>query len=111
METDYIKYRGKCEKECKKLIAVDSSLTMVKGYYFCPVWGTDEPHWWCKKEDGTIVDPTKLQFGSKGCGIYTEFDGTAPCETCGKIMEEKDFQPVGNYVVCSTKCAMTLVGL
>ena len=67
--TDYEKYRGKCKQFSEELCAQDSSLSLVKGWYHCPIWGRQE-HWWCKKPDGTIIDPTVNQFPSKGLGEY-----------------------------------------
>jgi len=111
MESDYLKYRGKCKEFCEQAMKADLSLTLVRGHYFCPVWGTNEPHWWLTKPDGTIVDPTARQFGSKGAGIYTPFDGTVECAQCGKEMKEEEAEFEGNYAFCSFKCHMRFVGL
>jgi hypothetical protein len=111
METDYAKYRGKCKGMCEAAIAADPSLTLVRGYYFCPIWNSDEPHWWTKRSDGTIFDPTAKQFGSKGHGIYTEFDGTIECAQCGRSVDEKEAVINGNYACCSNSCMMRFVGL
>ena len=109
--SDYAKYRGKCKEMCQALIEKDTTLRLVRGHYFCPVWNTDEQHWWCVKPDGSIVDPTAKQFGSKGHGIYTEFDGYVNCEQCGKRIAEEDIFPMGRFPTCSTRCAMNLVGI
>ena len=110
--SDYDDYRGKCKEFVDKAVKEDQTLTAVKGYYNCPVWGTREPHWWCKRKDGSIYDPTALQFGSKGNGVYEEFGGSYSCSECGKEVTEKDgiIMGNGNYIVCSQKCAMSLVG-
>ena len=110
-QTDYMKYRGKCKEFCEKAIAEDPSLTLVRGWYFCPVWNRNEQHWWTKRPDGTIYDPTAKQFGSKGTGEYTEFDGYFNCAECGKRIHEKECVPMGNYVCCSDSCARRLVGV
>lgn len=110
-ETDYMKYRGKCKEFCEAAIKEDPSLTMVRGHYYCPIWNTDEPHWWTVREDGTIHDPTAKQFGSGGQGTYTPFDGTVECSECGKKMKEEEADIEGNYCFCSTKCHMRFVGL
>lgn len=107
----YAKYRGKCKELSEAAVAKDSSLRLVRGYYYEPIWGTIEQHWWTVREDGTIYDPTKDQFPSRGLGTYEEFDGWYNCEECGKEIEEKDAVYCGNYVVCSNQCAMRLVGL
>ncbi len=106
---DYTKYRGKCKEMSEALIVDDPTLTLVRGHYMDPAWGK-QPHWWCKKPDGTIVDPTKDQFPSKGCSTYVEFDGTLPCSECGKIMKEQDADFDGNYAFCSYECHGRSVG-
>jgi len=109
MSTDYEKYRGKCKEMSEALVAADSTLTLVRGYYYCIVWG-EQPHWWVKKLDGTIIDPTKDQFPSKGCGEYVEFDGNINCSNCGKQMKEEDADIEGNYAFCSYECHGRFVG-
>ena len=111
MTSDYMKYRGRCKEMSEELAASDPELTLVRGYYFCPMWNKEEPHWWCKKKDGTIVDPTKDQFPSKGLGTYTEFDGTMLCAECGKHISESDALYESNYAFCSGKCLLRFVGL
>jgi len=34
----YDKYRGKCKEYCDAAVAADSTLTLVRGHYWCPVW-------------------------------------------------------------------------
>ena len=109
-ESDYLTYRGKCKEFVDKAIEEDSTLIAVRGYYHCPIWGK-QSHWWCKKEDGTIVDPTARQFPSKGIGDYEEFDGIVECSQCGKRMKEHEASFESNYAFCSTKCNMRFVGL
>lgn len=94
-------------------VAKDPSLTLVRGWYDCPFWGKQQ-HWWTQRPDGTIYDLTKNQFPSRGIGEYIPVDEGGlelPCEECGKVIKEKDFIVMGNYVVCSNLCAMRLVGL
>ena len=109
-ETNYMKYRGKCKEFCEALIKEDPTLTIARGYYFDFEWG-EQSHWWCKKPDGTIVDPTKDQFPSKGMGTYEEFKGTFKCSECRKEIAEQHGIIMGNYIVCSDACALRLVGL
>jgi len=111
MQSDYLKYRGKCKELSEAAIHANPTLTLVRGHYFEPMWDTEEQHWWTKREDGSIYDPSAKQFSSKGSGIYTEFNGSINCEECGSQIEEKYAQIMGNYAVCSTKCALKLVGL
>jgi hypothetical protein len=109
-ENDYIKYRGKCKEYCEELISKDQSLTLVRGYYYDISWG-EQQHWWCKKTDGTIVDPTKDQFPSKGNGEYVEFDGNVTCAECGKEIPEEEADIDGRYAFCSYTCHSRFVGI
>lgn len=109
--SDYMTYRGKCKEMSEAAAAADQTLTVVRGHYYCPIWNTDEPHWWCVKPDGQIVDPTAKQFPSAGLGVYTPFDGVVECDECGKEMSEEEAQHHGRYAFCSTQCAMRFVGL
>ena len=108
-QSDYLKYRGKCKEMSEALVAVDPTLTLVRGHYHCLVWGK-QPHWWVKRPDGTVVDPTKDQFPSKGAGEYVEFDGNIECSNCGKPMKEEDADIEGNYAFCSYECHGRFVG-
>jgi len=112
-DSDYAKYRGRCKKMSEELIASrpDLDLRLVRGFYYEPIWGTLEQHWWCVAPDGTIHDPTKDQFPTKGNSFYEEFDGFMEREECGKRIAEADIIMRGNYPVCSNRCAMRLVGL
>ena len=109
METDYEKYRGKCKQMSEELCAKDVPLTLTKGWYHCPIWGAQE-HWWCKKPDGTVVDPTANQFPSKGIGEYEEYVGILSCECCGIDVKEDDAYLVEHHVYCSYKCYGTDIG-
>lgn len=108
--SDYIKYRGKCKEFCEKAIEQDSTLKLVRGHYHCPVWG-EQAHWWTVRADGSIFDPTKDQFPSKGIGEYVEFDGRLSCEECGAETTEDTGVIMGNYICCSGRCARRLVGV
>lgn len=109
-EEDYTKYRGKCKEMSEALIKADPSLTLVRGHYYDPIWG-EQPHWWCKKVDGTIVDPTKDQFPSKGKCTYVEFSGIVECANCGKEMKEEEAEFESNYAFCSYTCHGRFVGV
>src|ERR1700759_695729 len=99
-QTDYQKYRGKCKELSEAACVDDPTLTLVRGYYYDPQWG-EQPHWWTRREGGSIHDPTKDQFPSKGLGKYMEFDGFYDCEGCGKRVAEADVVPMGRYACCS----------
>lgn len=107
----YLKFRGRCKELSERACAEDADLTLVRGHYFCPIWNSNEQHWWCVKGDGTIFDPSKDQFPSSGLGIYTPFDGVVACAECGKEVLEKEARFDGNYPFCSSECNMRFVGL
>ncbi len=109
--TDYMKYRGKCKESCEDLVKKDSSLTLVRGHYICPINGKEQ-HWWCKDSDGNIIDPTVKQFITKGVGAeYVEFDGMIACDECGKRIREEEADIDGRYAFCSYQCHGKFVGL
>lgn len=114
MSTDaenYKLYRGKCKEMSEALVASNPELRLVRGHYFCPLWASNEPHWWCVDKDGVIHDPTKLQFPSRGEGIYEEFDGIVECSNCGKEMKEEEASFSSNYAFCSNLCHGKFVGV
>lgn len=113
MTSDYEKYRGKCKEFSEDTVQKDPTLRLVRGHYYCPNSNKDEPHWWCERSDGSIFDPTKLQFLSRGFGVYKEFDGQIECYQCGVTFNEDDieFTAHGKYAFCSTKCKIICVGL
>ena len=110
--SEYIKYRGNCKEFALKAIQEDPSLTLVRGYYWCPFSNKKEQHWWCKRPDGTIHDPSKLQFLSKGLGEYTEFDGFVECAQCGATILEQDASFQGRYPLCrNNNCISAFLGV
>ena len=112
IQQDYLEFRGKCKILAEEAVKNDSSLTLVRGYYFCPLWCSNEQHWWTKREDDTIYDPSARQFPSNGSGIYEEFDGIVECAQCGKEMKEEDAIFESSYVFCSNnRCFGKFVGI
>jgi len=111
-QSDYLKYRGKCKEYSEQLVKNNPDLILVRGYYYCSVYGK-QAHWWVKDNLGNIIDPTKDQFPSKGNGVYEEFDGIIECSECGKKITESEarFDGNGHYAFCSTKCNLRFVGL
>jgi hypothetical protein len=107
----YRKYRGKCREACEAIKQEDHTLTLVRGTYYCPIWGSNEEHWWCVDKDGKIVDPTAEQFPSKGLGFYTPFDGYVECAQCGKKIQEEKAEMAGRFPVCDGRCYGRLVGV
>lgn len=111
-ETDYMRYRGKCKEMAETLCKEDSSLTLVRGWYHEPYWKEKQAHWWCRKPDGTIVDPTRLQFPSGGIpDFYEEFDGNIECSNCGKLGTEDTMHFESRYAFCSYECHGRFVGV
>lgn len=109
--SDYTRFRGKCREMSEAAVAADPSLTLVRGHYICPIWG-EQAHWWTVRRDGSIHDPTALQFPSGGLGEYVPFDGTVKCDECGKRMQEAEVRyREGRYVLCSYECFGKLVGV
>lgn len=108
---DYTKFRGRCQELSSKACEEDPSLTLVRGHYYCLIWGTREPHWWTVRGDGSIHDPTKAQFPSNGSGVYEPFDGIIPCSNCGKDVLEEDASFDSNYAFCSDLCHGRFIGI
>lgn len=109
METDYAKYRGKCKEFAEQAVKNEPTLRLVKGWYDCPIWG-EQQHWWAVRPDGTIFDPTKDQFPSKGLGFYKEYKGILRCEYCSKEVKEEDANMVEHHVYCSDRCYARDIG-
>jgi len=107
----YRLFRGRCKELCDAACAADPTLVLVRGHYFCPIWNTEEAHWWTVRSDGTINDPSLEQFPSRGMGIYTPFNGMVTCAECGKEMNEKDADIEGNYAFCGYLCHGRFVGV
>lgn len=106
----YLKYRGKCREMSEEAVKADPTLTLVRGHYECPFWGS-QPHWWTVRPDGTIFDPTVLQFPSAGMGKYVPFDGMVKCAQCTKEMKEEDADFDGKYAFCSNTCHGIFIGV
>jgi hypothetical protein len=110
--SDYRLYRGKCKELSETLCSENPNLRLVRGHYFCPIWNTDEQHWWCEDiNTGKIVDPSAKQFPSKGLGTYTPFNGMVECAECGKTLPEDRAKFYGSYAFCSESCICRFVGL
>lgn len=107
----YAQYRGKCKELSEELVNNNPELTLVRGFYHCPMWGK-QPHWWTKDKQGKIIDPSVEQFPTAGYAAeYEEFNGNVECSNCGIVGIEADFKHEGNYSFCSGKCYGQFVGL
>lgn len=112
----YRVFRGRCKEMCEELVKQDPELEMVRGHIMVPSWPSDpmQPHWWCKRPDGAIVDPTWEQFPFQNPPAriyYVEFDGTVECADCGKVGRENEFTFESRYAFCSHRCHGRFVGL
>ena len=108
--SDYERYRGKCKEMSEELIKNNPLLTLVRGHYECPFWGSQQ-HWWVKDQEGNIIDPTVNQFPSKGIGAeYIEFNGILSCTECGKEIPEEQADIDGSHAFCSQQCYGRCVG-
>ena len=109
---DYDKYRGKCKEFSEALIEKDSSLRLVRGFYFCPIIKKEEMHWWCEAPNGEIIDPTRKQFPSTGEGTYREFDGWLRCSNCDSRVhiDSKNIITNGRHAYCGDECYKDYVG-
>ena len=110
MQSNYEKYRGKCKEYVDKAILADSTLTAVRGWYMCPIWG-EQQHWWCVDKDGKVIDPTRKQFPSQGIGEYVPFNGIITCSECGKEVPEEEALFDSNYAFCSGRCHACFIGM
>lgn len=93
---------GKCAEATTAMLAVFPELHRVRGHYYCLVWG-ERSHWWLVTADGGIVDPTAVQFPSRGTGVYEAWnegsaEPTGKCPNCGGYA-------YNHAAVCSDACA------
>lgn len=112
----YAEFRGRCKELCEKAIQADPTLSIVRGHIFVRLWPSDpfQPHWWCRRPDGTILDPSWEQFPfqvAPAASLYEEFDGQVQCSNCGKEGHEKDFFADSRYIFCSSECYGQFVGI
>lgn len=103
--------RGKCKELSEEAVKKDPTLTLVRGWYDCPIWG-EQSHWWTVRKDGTIFDPTRKQFPSGGIAqFYRPFTGFLYCAECGKEIPEEEADIDGNYAFCSDMCHGRFIGV
>lgn len=91
---------GKCREVCDEMLKHFPELKLVGGYIYDASWG-QRGHWWLVDEQGTIIDPTLIQFPCPS-GIYDAFGEDNPqptgmCPNCGEYCYD------GEYV--HEKCA------
>lgn len=86
---------GKCAEITEAFAKAFPELRRVRGHYHCPHWG-ERDHWWLVAPDGSIVDPTRAQFPSRGIGEYVEWiegtkEPTGMCPNCGGPCYDGDY--------------------
>lgn len=94
---------GKCAEATIKMVAQFPELKRIRGHYYCFIWG-ERQHWWCVDPLGWIIDPTSMQFPSKGTGDYVEWNESSP-EPTGKCPNCSEFCYNNNYC-CSENCSI-----
>jgi hypothetical protein len=97
-----IALRGTCQWAVIEMVTAFPELRKVRGHY------NGWPHWWCATPDGTIVDPTRKQFGDPG-GDYVEYTGPDPigkCMECGELVWTREQS--GSSAACSRECLTAL---
>lgn len=95
---------GQCAEITAQMASAFPELRRVRGHYHCFAWGARE-HWWLEALDGQVIDPTAMQFPSKGFGMYVEFGGEEPtgmCPNCGEYI-------YGGGELCSERCHIEYV--
>lgn len=96
---------GTCAEVTLAMQQAFPELKRVRGHYYCAIWG-QRAHWWLVAPDGSIVDPTKDQFPTKGTGFYEPWtegakEPTGICMNCGEYCYDGDpwcSESCGRYV-------------
>jgi len=79
---------GQCREICEKMNDKFPELKLTRGHYYCTVWG-ERTHWWLQTSDNKIIDPTAIQFPSKGHYVpwnETQTEPTGQCPNCGEYI-------------------------
>ena len=97
---------GQCSKATLAMVEDFPELQRIRGHYYCLAWG-ERAHWWCVAPDGSIVDPTAMQFPSKGTGEYEPWiegtkEPTGMCPECGGYCYDGE-------TFCSENCGIAYV--
>lgn len=100
---EYADAYGKCAEVTQAMANAFPELKRAKGYYHCVIWGRRD-HWWLTTSDGKIIDPTAIQFPTKGNCEYEEWVEGMPVQTgicmdCGEPVYNGD-------TFCSKQCEL-----
>ena len=110
--------RNKCTWWAKAFGEAHPELTLVRGFF--GIYNPENPcteyaiieHVWFTTADGTIIDPTRAQFGAaeQGCSdLYRVFDPLkdeiylGKCPNCGE--PQYGLEAEGPKDICSEECA------
>jgi hypothetical protein len=91
--------RRTCRETTLAMAAAFPELRRVRGHYCHGLIG-EAPHWWLVAPDGSIVDPTAVQFPAGG--TYVEHDESQP-EPTGRCLECGDYT-YDRRLFCSAEC-------
>lgn len=100
---------GACANVTRAMSKAFPELTRTRGHYICPIWGRRQ-HWWMVDVDGLVVDPTVLQFPSRGLGEYEPWiegaeEPVGKCMVCGSLSFPSKG---GDDASCSEACRTKL---
>lgn len=92
---------GRCDDATVLMKQAFPDLVRVRGHFYDAAWG-QRSHWWLMAPDGSIVDPTAVQFPSGGRGVYEPWiegdaEPTGKCPNCGEYVYD-------GGTVCSDAC-------
>lgn len=94
---------GRCKEYTDEMAKVFQDLEVRAGYYHCYIWGR-RTHWWLITKNGIVVDPTAIQFPSKGTGEYESLNERqrpiGRCINCGR----ETFLTSPSHEFCSHDC-------
>jgi hypothetical protein len=97
--------RGECGPATARMLLAFPELERICGFYRDPVLGHDYQHFWLEAPDGSVVDPTGIQFPAftSGEGSYHRFESAplARCMHCGAPI----FDGSRDGAFCRSSCA------
>jgi hypothetical protein len=66
---------GACGIYCDDMRKVFPELKLITGHYSDPLTNSMYEHFWLEAPDGSVVDPTAIQFPTRGYGSYHPLSG------------------------------------
>jgi len=100
---------GKCKETCEQMLQEFPELQLVRGHYYCSLWG-ERSHWWLIDTSGNIIDPTSSQFPTKGNGVYIPWgeeseEPIGRCINCGELCFKSKG---GSSSICGYECGLEM---